>query len=221
MSDPLLAGEDWSAVAGLWQPFITGEDPGAQAYLAYLVLWCFDAPHEVDETMREYLRAAAGAGHADAMYWMTSMCLAEGAAGDELLLRAGELGSRGAQHRLGALYATGDWTGSKDPARAVHWYSLAAEGEHDEAQYNLGFMYVKGEGTAPDPSEGLRWLHRSAGHGNTSAMRLLSDLYRNGYYSVPVRLEESERWLRLFQENDEYHRLQKKGFYLHDLNGSL
>jgi uncharacterized protein len=219
-SGPLLAGDDWSALQELWQTHLDNGDLDAQAYLAYMALWCFDLPEAVDDRMRAYLRAAADSGHADAMYWMTTICHVEGPQRDECLQRAGESGSRGAQRDLDALYATGDWTGPKDPARAVYWYRLAAEREHDDAQYNLGFMYVLGEGTTPDVDEGLHWLSRSAEQGNTSAMRLLSDLYANGYYGVPKRVEEAARWKQILMSTEEQKRQQKPRMYLHDLWGS-
>jgi TPR repeat protein len=87
------------------------------------------------------------------------------------------------------MYATGDWTRPKDPTKAVYWYRLAAERGHHDAQYNLGFMYILGEGVTADVAEGLLWLHRSADQGNRSAMRLLADLYRNGHYGVPIEAE--------------------------------
>ena len=98
-TQPLLDGDSWQAVINLWQPYVDQGDMEAQAYLAYLILWCFSAPKRIDDKMRKYLRTAAEAGHADAMYWMTVRSLVEGEKADKLLLRAGELGSRGAQRR--------------------------------------------------------------------------------------------------------------------------
>lgn len=219
-TSPLLAADDWGALQRLWQPYVDKGDLDATAYLAYMALWCFDLPRSVDDQMRERLRDAARLGHADAMYWMTKMCLVDGPQREEYLRRAGESGSRGAQRDLGALYATGDWTGPKDPARAVYWYQLAAEHGHDDAQYNLGFMYVLGEGTTADVEQGLHWLSRSAEHGNTSAMRLLADLYANGYYGVPKRAEEAERWQQFLRSTEDQERQEKPRMYLHDLSGS-
>jgi hypothetical protein len=128
---------------------------------------------------------------------------------------AAALGSRGAQRHLGAMYATGDWTDGKDLAKAVHWYRLAAERGHDDAQYNLGFMYVLGEGVSPNVEEGLLWLHHAADRGNTSAMRLLADLYRNGYYGVAVEIEKADHWDAQFAAAEV-----SRHFYLHDTEGS-
>jgi len=186
--------DDWRAVQRLWQPLVNQGDLDAQAYLAYLILWCMSAPDRIDKQMRKFLREAAGSGHPDAMYWMTTMTHVEGEEAYAYLLRAGELGSRGAQRDLGALFATGDWAGPKDVELAVYWYRLAAERGHVDAQYNLGFMYILGEGTRADVKEGLRWLHLSAMQGDWCARHLLADLYRNGYYGVPKSTEEARRW---------------------------
>jgi hypothetical protein len=150
------------------------------------------APDRVNDRARKCLQEAADAGHADAMYWITRRGRAEDKESDELLMKAGELGSRGAQRDLGALYATGDWTGPKDPIRGIHWYRLAAERGHDDAQYNVGFMYILGEGTDANVDEGLRWIHRAAMQGNWCARHLLADLYQNGYYGVTKKYRRSQ-----------------------------
>jgi len=102
---------------------------------------------------------------------------AEQAERDALLLKAGELGSVEARD-LGALYATGDWTGPRDPAQAAVWYRRAAERGHSDAQYNLGFMYLLGEGVQQDAEAGVRWLKSAADHGDETSLRLLADVYR-------------------------------------------
>jgi TPR repeat protein len=215
LTEPLLAANDWPSLQSLWQPYVDEGDLDAQALLAYLCLWCFDQAEQKDREMRSLLRAAANAGHADAMYWLASFSTSEGVERDELLKKAAELGSRGAQRHLGALCATGDWTlGPKDLTRAVYWYRLAAERGHHDAQYNLGFMFILGQGVSPDVAEGLLWLHRSADRGNTSAMRLLADLYRNGYYGVAIETEKAAHWDKRYASAEGH-------FYLHDTEGSL
>jgi TPR repeat protein len=124
----------------------------------------------------------------------------EGAEHDALLLKAGELGSRDAQRDLGALYATGDWTGPHDAVRAAEWYRRAADRGHADAQYNLGFMYFLGEVVPSDSAVGLRWLRLAADQGEESSYRLLADLYRNGYYGVSVDPAEATRWDELYRQ---------------------
>ena len=131
---------------------------------------------------------------------------------DELLLKAGESGSLEAQHQLGAVYATGDWSGPRDTVRAAEWYRRAADRGHPYAQYNLGFMYLRGEGVEASPNEGLQWLRRSADQGEESAIRLLADIYRNGHYDVSPNTEEAQQWQERYKKTDLYRlRLQKWG----------
>ena len=142
--------------------------------------------------MEDLLRTAANRGHPEAVYFLSHG--SKGEERDALLLKAGELGSLDAQRDLGAYCATGDWTGPKDPVLAIQWYRRAAEGGQSDAQYNLGFMYVLGEGIQSDPDEGLRWLLLAAAQGEGAAMRLMADLYRHGYHGVPVDpLQAAER----------------------------
>jgi hypothetical protein len=97
-----------------------------------------------------------------------------------LHLRARLLGDGDAQCGLGAIYATGDhdeWPSLKSEAKAVRWYTRAAQHGHAAAQYNLGFMILLGEGTSADPDLALRWLERAAEGGSDDAAKLLCDLY--------------------------------------------
>jgi len=148
--------------------------------------------------MEDLLRTAANRGHPGAVYFL-SHC-SKGEERDPLLLKAGELGSLEAQRDLGAYFATGDWTGPKDPVLAIQWYRRAAERGQSDAQYNLGFMYVLGEGIQSDSEEGLRWLRLAAAQGEGAAMRLMADLYRHGYHGVPVDPLQAAEWDRRYHE---------------------
>jgi TPR repeat protein len=133
----------------------------------------------------------------------------EGAERDALLLKAGELGTLEAQGDLGALYATEDWMGPHDAVRGAEWHLRAAERGHAEAQYSLGFMYLRGEGVTADSSTGLDWLRRSAGQGDESAIRLLADVYRDGHFGIPADAVEAHLWNEKYQATELY-RLRKE-----------
>ena len=47
------------------------------------------------------------------------------------------------------MYDTGEGT-LQDYKKALKWYTKAAEQNYGKAQFNLGFMHVKGEGTPQD-----------------------------------------------------------------------
>lgn len=200
----------WSAVEALWQPYVTQNDVEAQFQLAYFYLFCsFDEGPEKRAEMEKLLRTAADRDHPDAVFWLSHL-YEEGTERDSLLLRAGELSSLEAQRDLGALYATGDWTGPRDSVIAAEWYRRAAERGHDDAQYNLGFMYLLGEGVASDPNEGLRWLLRAADQENEMAIRLLADLYRHGYYGIPTDLAKADQWEIRYHQTDFYRKYEEK-----------
>jgi TPR repeat protein len=204
-TEVLHEANDWSAVEALWRPYILQNDVEAQFRLAYYYLfYSFDEEPQTRAEMEKLLRTAAECNHPDAVYWLSHL-YREGAEHDALLLKAGELGSREAQRDLGALYATGDWTGPHDAVRAAEWYRRAAERGHADAQHNLGFMYLLGEGVPSDSAEGLRWLRLAADQGEESSFRLLADLYRHGYYGVPVDLVEATRWDELYRQSQQTH----------------
>jgi len=193
---------NWSAVEAQWRPYVEQRDLEAQFRLAYYYLfYSFDEEAGIRAEMVDLLRTAANLGHPDAVYFLSHLS-PEGEERDALLLKAGELGCLEAQRDLGAHYATGNWTGPKDPVRAVQWYHRAAERGHSDAQYNLGFMYVLGEGVQSDHEEGLRWLRLAAAHGEGAAMRLMADLYRNGYHGVPIDPLQAADWDRRYREHE-------------------
>jgi len=201
---------EWSAVEALWEPYISQNDVEAQFRLAYYYLFgAFDESPQKRAEMQELLRAAAERAHPDAVYWLGQL-YPEGAERDSLLLRAGDLGSLEAQRDLGALYATGDWTGPHDPARAAEWYRRAAARGHTDAQYNLGCMYLRGEGLPSNRMEGLRWLHCAADRGDEQSLGRLADIYRNGYYGVPSDLDEAERWDKQYRQTEFYRHVSEK-----------
>jgi uncharacterized protein len=200
---------EWAAVEALWRPHVDEADADARFHLAEFYLDHYDEGPEKETEMKKLLRLAADQGHADAIYRLSHQ-YEEGEERDALLLKAGELGSLGAQRDLGALYATGDWTGPLDAVRGAEWYSRAAERGHADAQYNLGFMYLTGEGVQADPSEGVRWLRCSAEQGNQTAMRLLADVYRNGHNGVLVDAMEAKLWDERYKKTELYRLREQK-----------
>jgi TPR repeat protein len=200
---------EWTTLEALWRPYVDRNDVDAQFHLADFYLDYYDEGPQKEMEMKDLLRRAANQGHADATYRLRQQ-YPEGAERDALLLKAGELGSLEAQRDLGALYATGDWTGPRDSVHAVEWYRRAAERGHPDAQYNLGFMCLTGEGVEANPNEGLRWLKRSADQGDECAIRLLADLYRNGKYGIPADAVEAQLWQERYRKTDLYRLREQK-----------
>lgn len=114
------------------------------------------------------------------------------------------LGDSHSCHQLGARYATGeqgDWPELLNPRTALRWYERGARLGDPECQYDLGFMYILGEGTAPDPRAGLALLERAASQGFCEAIRLLADLFSTGAHRVAADPIEVERWSRALAEH--------------------
>lgn len=63
---------------------------------------------------------------------------------------------------------------AKDAAKAVYWYTRAAEQDIAPAQLNLGIMYLRGEGVKADMGEGRKWLEKAAHLGDNRASYALA-----------------------------------------------
>ena len=157
--------------------------------------------------MYGFLRDAAAKDRPDAVWFLVNQTQSRETDPEfeRSLLRAGELGSIGAQRQLGVMYATGDWTGPKDLTEAVRWYRLAAENGEAESQYDLGFMLLLGEGGPKNIEEGLMWLERAGELGECKVFRLLVDCYGNGHCDVPVDAEKAALWRSRLEEYERLH----------------
>ena len=76
------------------------------------------------------------------------------------------------------------WSGSG-------WYRLAAEQGNAKAQYNLGWMYVNGEGVAENYRKAIKSFSRS----NAGAQYNLGLMYAKGY-GVVADNREAVKWYR-------------------------
>ena len=88
-------------------------------------------------------------------------------------------GHKGAQYKLGQMYAEGDGV-VKNYDDALYWYKKAAERGDLDAQYALGNMYAKGEGVKKDLAAAARWFTSAANQGNADAQYTLGVMYLNG-----------------------------------------
>ena len=98
---------------------------------------------------------------------------------------------------------------SKNYPAAVAQFQLAAAQNYDEAQMQLGSMYLQGDGVAPDLNEAMRLCHLAADQGNHEAFMYLGRMHRDAIrqnISVdPARdLAQAHYWfeLALAADND-------------------
>ncbi len=75
-------------------------------------------------------------------------------------------------------YEKGDFTGAFDMTR------VAAEAGSAQAQFNLGVLYSRGEGTKKNYSEAARWYLKAADQGHRGAMLNLSVILEKGLGGV-------------------------------------
>lgn len=80
-----------------------------------------------------------------------------------------------------------------DYQQALMEFQRAAEDGDPNAQYNVGLMYLKGEGTTADQTVALRWFRRAARQGQTDAQTFLGALHADGQ-GVPKDYLRAARW---------------------------
>lgn len=73
--------------------------------------------------------------------------------------------------------------------------SLSETADHGYAQYYLGMMYLKGQGTRQDYEQATKWLNASAKKGIPQAQYNLAKLYMKGE-GVPRDYERAYIWYR-------------------------
>jgi uncharacterized protein len=97
-----------------------------------------------------------------------------------------ENGDPEAQFELGLAFAS---SGDRfDSSEAARWYLKAAEQSHVRAQYNLGLMYLKGQGVARDKALSRLWMSKAANLGDAGAQ------YEFGMREHRLSLDESSEF---------------------------
>ncbi|MBR2672808.1 MAG: SEL1-like repeat protein [Oscillospiraceae bacterium] len=89
-------------------------------------------------------------------------------------------------------------TGTKqDYARALEWYTKAAEQGHAGAMFKVGQCFYKGLGTDEDRAEALKWYEKAGDSGHSQAAFAAGQMYYTGdgtdkdIYKAKAWLEES------------------------------
>ncbi len=139
---------------------------------------------------------AAGAGHAESQYLLSTMLDAgEGIPQDDVQAalweqRAADQGHAYAQANLSfRCYTAGDFDG------AFTWCQRAAYSQLPWAQFHVGLMMRKGEGVAQSDAEAARWYRLAADRGFAEAQVKLAEMYSFGQ-GVPLSHERAAAWYR-------------------------
>ena len=87
-----------------------------------------------------------------------------------------------------------------DNSGPVRWYLQGAEQGNASSQFQLGQMYLSGEGIEPDFEQARRWLRLSALQDYPAAQFELGEIYRVGH-GVPIDYVEAYAWFHLASLN--------------------
>jgi TPR repeat protein len=85
--------------------------------------------------------------------------------------------------------------GKGDFAKAAEIYQQAAQEGDVKAEYNLGLMYLNGDGVKQDNAEALKWFTASANGGFAEAQYRLGVIYFRDDI-VPIDYAEAIKWYR-------------------------
>jgi len=111
-----------------------------------------------------------------------------------------------AQFNLALLFKLGAGI-PKDLKQAVYWYTKAAEQGHVNAQYNLGSLYLDGDGqeVPKDFKQAFYWLTKAAEQGCANAQYSLGDLCQyGGGEEVPRDYKQAYYWYTKAAEQGHY-----------------
>lgn len=136
------------------------------------------------------------------LLWATAVAAADSLPSLKDLTKKAESGEGAAQLALATRYDGYEYPEERDFEKAFRWYKAAAAKGYAEAQASLGLIYMKGEGTKPDPAEGARWFRQAAEQGHPVAQLNLASCYANGE-GVTKNLGEAARWFRESAERNE------------------
>lgn len=148
---------------------------------------------------RQELQARAAGGNLEAKrdlgldYLFGKFGLADGVQAERWLTDAANQNDTAAQVALAYLYEDGKLLGNRDMAKAIAWYSRAAEHDHPVAQARLGRIYRLGTGGKKDDGLAAKWLAKAASWGDANAQASIAEMYETGQ-GVPQNYSLAATW---------------------------
>jgi localization factor PodJL len=128
----------------------------------------------------------------------------------KFLGQAAEKGQAVAQYRLGTLYERGQGVVA-DPAKAAHWYEMAANQGNRKAMHNLAVSYASGaNGGKKNMAEAARWFAKAAALGLSDSQFNLAVLYERGD-GVPQSLLDAYKWYSIAAASGDSESKQRMG----------
>ena len=77
---------------------------------------------------------------------------------------------------------------------AVGWFLMAAYNGDPAGSYDLGQMYVVGEGVEPNPEKALYWIKLAAEKNYIPAIEVMVNAYQKGDLGLPLDIEQAKIW---------------------------
>ena len=150
-------------------------------------------PMTVDFLYQQIVKAEQQV-HPDLLFGLIGATLKDAKLMAEVRSQA-ESGNPHAQDVLAAAYEGGLGGLTQDCAQAASWYRKAADQGDADAQYNLGLLYVNGQGVPQDYAQAVSWFRKAADQGDADAQFNLGLRYANGQ-GVPQDYAQAASWYR-------------------------
>lgn len=83
---------------------------------------------------------------------------------------------------------------------AAKWCRRAAEQGLPQSQYNLGVLYMNGQGVAKDEAQAFQWFKLATDQNFAVAQYYLGLLYMNGQ-GVKKSMDEAIKWFKRAAQN--------------------
>lgn len=131
-------------------------------------------------------------------------CKVDYAKGRKLLEECAEVNYGMGYYNLGIGYLKGGLGFTKDTSKAFEYFKLAAEQFHTNATYNLGLMYLSGNGCTKNIEKGLKELMMASTLGSLKAQIKVADAYYFGEITAKNVELAYEFYLMAAENGDPY-----------------
>lgn len=109
------------------------------------------------------------------------------------LINQAEAGDAKAQYAVGKQYYQEYGNPQNDYAKALYWFTKAADQNHIQAQYYLGQMYDTGRGVEKDSFKAFTLFSKAAHEGHAASQFDIAIMYKNGE-GVKRDIEKAKFW---------------------------
>ncbi|MDF2542231.1 MAG: hypothetical protein K0S47_1949 [Herbinix sp.] len=137
---------------------------------------------ESNKIASDYYQKAANQNNAKAMYHLGKL-YEKGYGVKEDLEQAKKLYSSASDGNI-AIASTklGDfYYKDKKYVQAIKYFLKAVMQGDTKPQFQIGEMYLRGEGVTSDLAEAIKWFNQASEHGDTEAQKRLADIYEDKY----------------------------------------